>query len=220
MSWQKTMFQSESVTAKGDPGAKRHRGPDDTDLFRRFFEGDDTALVRLFDRHNHRLYIYCLQFVNDPFQAEDITQELWERLIRLRTEQREVSMQNPMGLLLKIARNLSIDMLRKNRHHADLESLPEAHHPVADSPELSHLEELVIIALRHLPLAQREVLTLNAYAGYRLDEIAHMLGEPEGAIRTRAWRARAHLGRIISAMIGLDDDNLASGGSDLPGVIQ
>lgn len=188
----------------------------DAELFARFFDGDGSALVLIFDRHNHRLYLYCLQFVHDPQLAEDLTQELWERVLRLRNDE-HVTVQNPMGLLLTIARNLCIDAIRKTRYHSDLDELPEASHPVSSIPELSHLEELVLLALPHLPVAQREVLALHTYSGYRFDEIAEMLGEPVGAIRTRAWRARAHLGRIISAMIGLDDDHRKSGDPKMSG---
>jgi RNA polymerase sigma-70 factor (ECF subfamily) len=184
-------------------------------LFARFLAGDDDALVALFDRHNHRLFLYCLHLVRDHGRAEDLTQELWERLIRLRAEARATA-DNALGLLLKIARNLCLDELRRKRPHTTLDELPEASHPVARIPELSHLEELVIQALTHLPLDQREVLILNAYSGYRFDEIATMLGEPHGAIRTRAWRARAHLGRIISAMVGISEDGEQPDRSDEP----
>lgn len=216
MNWYGHILSS-PVSAKRDKEPSQPKPPnDDVELFARFLGGDDSALVTIYDRHNHRLYLYCLQFVNDPNQAEDLTQELWERVIRLRSD-RQIEVHNPLGLMLTIARNLSIDAIRKVRRHTDLDDLPETSHPVAIIPELSHLEELVILALPHLPVAQREVLALHAYSGYRFDEIAEMLGEPVGAIRTRAWRARAHLGRIISAMIGLDDDNRKAGGSDKPG---
>lgn len=200
-------FLSLSKVSEAPGRAQTSLEPSDVDLFARFFGGEDLALVRLFDRHNHRLYLYCHQYVNDPQQAEDITQEVWERMIRLRSDKHPPTMQNPMGLLLTIARNMCIDALRRTRHHADLDSLPESNHPVSSIPELSHLEEIVILALPHLPVAQREVLALHTYSGYRFDEIAAMLDEPVGAIRTRAWRARAHLGRIIAAMIAMDDDN-------------
>lgn len=196
--------------------SRRKAASNDVELFASFLHGNNPAFVELFDRHNHRLYLYCLQFVNDPQQAEDITQEIWERVIRLRSED-STEVHNPMGLLLTIARNLCIDAVRKDRHHAGLDDIPESSHPVANTHEMSHLEELVILALPHLPVAQREVLALFAYSGYRFDEIAEMLGEPVGAIRTRAWRARAHLGRIISAMIGLDDDHDKAEGYDIPG---
>jgi RNA polymerase sigma-70 factor (ECF subfamily) len=65
----------------------------------------------------------------------------------------------------------------------------------------------VVVALGQLPETQREILILNAYSGYRFDEIAEMLGEPVGAVRMRAWRARAKLGDIITAMTGLREED-------------
>jgi RNA polymerase sigma-70 factor, ECF subfamily len=205
MKWNQPAISSPvAVQRKREPASRN--ADSDASLFSSFLAGDDKALVALFDRHNHRLFHYCLQLVRDTQRAEDVTQELWERVIKLRADRRATA-ENPLGLLLTIARNLCLDDIRKQRHHAALDELPEASHPAASIPELSHLEELVILALPHLPLEQREVLILSAYSGYRFDEIAAMLGESVGTVRTRAWRARAHLGRIISAMIGMNEDS-------------
>lgn len=178
---------------------------EDAEIFERFLGGDDLALVELFDKHNRRLYLYCQQFVGNAHRAEDITQELWERVIRLRTANVTTS-QNPVGLFLTIARNLCVDDQRKQRQHVTIEDLTEEDHPAEHFHEMSELEELVLQALPLLPEKQREVLVLNAYSGYRFDEIAEMLGEPVGAIRTRAWRARTHLGRVIAVQLGMDAD--------------
>ncbi len=177
----------------------------DADAIARFIDGDDRALVELFDRYNHRLFSYCLQKLHDRDRAEDVTQELWERLIGMRSKG-SLTPENPLGLLLTMARNLCLDHIRRRRNHAAIDEIGEASHPVGTLTELTHMEELVVLALPHLPESQREVLVLNAYSGFRFDEIAEMLGEPVGAIRTRAWRARSHLARIISAMIGVEDD--------------
>ena len=204
MAWYRQIFQTAPGEGVQESAQPKPANPD-TLTFERFLAGDDSALVELYDRHNHRIFLYCRQFVRDHQRAEDMTQELWERVIRLRRE-RKVTSQNPMGFLLTIARNLCLDELRKDRHHLAIDDLPETSHPVDTIPELSHMEELVVRALPHLPAAQREGLVLNAYSGYRFDEIAEMLGEPVGAIRTRAWRARTHLARMISAMIGIEED--------------
>ncbi len=219
MIWYNQILSSRKAVTHNRETNQSKTPSSDPELFARFLEGDDRALVEMFDRHNHRLYLYCLQFARNEQQAEDLTQEMWERVIRLRNNER-TTVQNPLGLLLTIARNLCLDNIRRERRHADLDELPESNHPIAQVPELSHMEELVILALPHLPVAQREVLVLHAYSGYRFDEIAEMLGEPVGAVRTRAWRARAHLGRIISVMIGLDDDNKQTGDQDISGEAQ
>ncbi len=187
----------------------------DTQLFSRFLEGDDAAFMELFDRHTHRLHMYCLKFVGNRRQAEDLVQDIWERLIRFRSDEKG-ALENPVGFMIRIARNLCLNHIRDRKMAASLDDLPDWQHPKAVAAELSHNEELVIAALPHLPTSYREVLILNAYSGYRFDEIAEMLGEPVGAIRTRAWRARVQLGRLISALMEFDekqDDNSTPGPS-------
>jgi RNA polymerase sigma-70 factor (ECF subfamily) len=195
-----------------EPNRARSEPSADAVHFARFLSGDDAAFMQLFDRHTHRLYLYCLKFLGDREVAEDIVQDLWERVIKLRRTPREAP-DNVLAFLYRIARNLCLNYRRDRKAHPSIEALSEYEHPQASSRELSQHEELVIAALPRLPIAHREVLILNAYAGYRFDEIAEMLGEPVGAIRTRAWRARAQLGRIISALIALDE----SGDEERPG---
>jgi RNA polymerase sigma-70 factor, ECF subfamily len=198
-------------SSESAPAGSRGNAAEDAALFARFVAGDDDALVTFFDRHNHRIFLYCLHLVRTRERAEDHAQEMWERVIRMRDERR-LTAANPLGLAVTIARNLCLDALRRDRGEIALEDIPESAHPIERIPELGHLEELVIQALEHLPLDQREVLVLSAYSGYRYDEIAEILGEPYGAIRTRAWRARAHLGRIVAAMVGISEDAERSGG--------
>lgn len=188
----------------------------DARLFARFLEGDDAAFMELFDRHTHRLYMYCLKFVGDRGQADDLVQDIWERVIRQRSERKD-RIENPVGFMVRIARNLCLNHIRDRKHAASLDDLPDWQHPKASTVDLSHNEELVVAALPHLPTAYREVLILNAYSGYRFDEISEMLGEPVGAIRTRAWRARMQLGRIISALMEFDEKRDDNSTPDAPG---
>src|SRR6188508_2942433 len=76
------------TVSDGPQHAGRDAGRRDRELFGAFLDGDDAALVRLFDRHNERLFRYCIQFVGNVARAEDITQELWERVIRLRNDRK------------------------------------------------------------------------------------------------------------------------------------
>lgn len=179
---------------------------DDTELFARFFAGDDAAFIELFDRHTQRLARYFRKMIGDTRHVEDLLQDLWERVVRLRDGKRGVP-PNPLGLLYWMARNLCLNFSRDQKHHLPLDYLAEREHPGASGRELSQLEELVVMALERLPMEQREVLILYAYSGYTFDEIAQMMEESSGAIRTRAWRARRQLKRIIAALVELDQNN-------------
>ena len=176
---------------------------EDAEQFALFLEGDNEAFLRLFRKYNQRIHLYCLKFIGDVAVAEDLAQEMWERLIELRGNPQQVL--NPTGFLFRIARNLCLDHLKRQRKIVSLDDVREADHPTTSEHEPTDLEELVLATLDRLPVEQREVLILNLYCGYRFDEIAEMLGNTPEAVWARASRARAQLRKMVAAGIGVAD---------------
>jgi len=177
---------------------------DDSELFRQFLEGSDTAFVEFYDRYDRRLRLYCTKVVGNQEIAEDLVQELWEKVIRMRLNQVEV--QEPTHYLMRMARNLCIKFLQRRRQHDSLDDLNDGDHPASSSHEPSHLEELVKMAVDRLPFDQREVIILHNYVGYGYEDIAQMRGETVGAVKMRAMRARSRVGRIVSAYLALEGE--------------
>jgi len=177
----------------------------DTDLFSRFLTGDDGAFIELFDCYDRRLRMYCLKIVSNVESAEDLTQELWERVIRLRANPPEVA--EPARYLMRIARNLCLRHIERRRQVSSLDDLRESEHPSMAPPEPSHMEELVKIALEQLPFEQREILVLHNYCGYSYEDIAELRGETLGSVKMRALRARGRIGRMISAFLALGKES-------------
>lgn len=171
----------------------------DVSLLDRHLDGDDSAFVQLFTRHNHRLYVYCLKMVGAPEAAEDLTQELWEKVIKLRLDPKPVK--NPVGFFLTMARNLSLNYLKARKRLSPFDAMPESAHPTDSIRERSEMEELVVQALAELPFDYREVLILNTYSGYSLEEIAVMLGKSPEAIWKRASRAREKLRAEVVSLV-------------------
>lgn len=184
---------------------KTNEAAGDAELFKRFQDGDNTAFLELFDRHAQRIGQYCHRIIGEREQAQDMVQDVWETVMKYR-DREEVTLQNPLALFYRIARNRCLNYLRDRRLHTPLNALKEEQHPLIENRSMSQLEELVLIALERLPLAEREVLVLHIYSEYKFEEIAEMMSESSGAIRTRAWRARRQLKRVIAALIELDDN--------------
>jgi RNA polymerase sigma-70 factor (ECF subfamily) len=186
--------------------ARAKSASDDSLLLDRFFAGENAALVDLYDRHNQRLYVYCLKLVGSPEQAEDLTQELWERVARLRSKPQKIV--NPTGFFLTIARNLCFNHLKARKRFSPLDDQPESIERAHVTQEQSEMEEIVVAALAEIPPDYREVLVLNLYCGYRLEEIATMLGKTPDAIRKRASRARMQLRTIVMNMMEAQEAGL------------
>ncbi|MBK9248552.1 MAG: RNA polymerase sigma factor [Ignavibacteria bacterium] len=171
---------------------------EDIALFERFMVGDDTAAILLFKKFNRSIFLYAAKLLANSEQAEDICQEVWERVIALRTKPRQLI--NPAGFLFTITRNLCFNQLQIRKRTVSLDTIEERHLPSAMIPGMTSTEELVMTALDALKFEDRELLVLNMYCGYKFDEIATLLELSPGAVWTRASRARAKLREIITKL--------------------
>ena len=167
------------------------------EAFSAFLAGNNAAFNELYCELNPRLSAYCYKI--SPAIAEDLMQELWERVIALRSHQRqEKQVANPAAFLFRMLRNLTIDHHRQSKEHL---ALDEAAFDLADRSHQSDtardLEAIILEALEKLPASDKEILVLNIYSGYKFGEIAEMLGKSTDAVWQQASRARAKLRTIV-----------------------
>lgn len=150
--------------------------------------GDQEAIRYLYLRFSGNVYGYAKSIVADPAEAEDVTQQLFARLISA------IRSYEPRGVpfsawLLRIAHNLSIDAVRRRR------SVPLGLDWMADIGD-GRDEDLTIelrAALFELPPAQREVVVLRHIAGWSPPEIAEHLDKSQQAIHGLHHRGRCAL---------------------------
>ncbi|MHB8235302.1 MAG: RNA polymerase sigma factor [Solirubrobacteraceae bacterium] len=157
---------------------------------RRAQAGDQDALAFLYARFADDICGYARSIVHDPHEAEDVTQQVFAKLMRVigKYQEREVPF---FAWMLRVTRNVAVDHLRK-QHPIPVEEVrgedpTPQRHPQVDS--LSALSE----ALETLPMAQREVLVLRHVAGLSPGEIATRVGKSEGSIHGLHHRGRRSL---------------------------
>jgi RNA polymerase sigma-70 factor (ECF subfamily) len=154
--------------------------------------GDESALMRLFEEHYLPLFRFAWRLTGRTADAEDMVQECYLALLRPGSafDGRRSSLRT---YLFGAVRNQAWKRLR--RREGSSEGLPEA----ADlrSPESetlrAELEQAVARAIRQLPDTQQEVLILAQYEQLPLAEIAELLEIDVGAVKSRLQRARAAL---------------------------
>jgi RNA polymerase sigma-70 factor (ECF subfamily) len=171
---------------------------EDIALFERFMKGDDSAAIVMFKKFNRSIFLYAAKILNSNEQAEDICQEVWERIIALRSKPKKLV--NPGGFVFTITRNLCFNQLQSRKRTVRLDSIAEHSLPTSVIPGMTSAEELVLSALDALRFEDRELLVLNMYCGYKFEEIATLLELSPGAVWTRASRARAKLRDIITKL--------------------
>jgi len=182
----------------------RFQHSEEAQSFAKFISGDDNAAMYFFRAYNRKLFLYCAKLVNNIHAAEDITQEVWERIIKLRN-QSQPEIANPGGFMFTIARNLCLNHIKLKKHTIPLDAISEIDIPHEYQPGSTEMEELVNSSLDTLKFEDKELLVLNMYCGYRFDEIAQMMGMSPNAIWTRASRARAQLRDRVTNMMKRDN---------------
>jgi RNA polymerase sigma-70 factor (ECF subfamily) len=152
-------------------------------------EGDMSALHFLYIRYADDVYGYVNSIVRDHHEAEDITQNVFAKLMTaiLRYEQREVPF---TAWILRVARNSALDHVRGRRQIPveEVRTSDEGHVQTGFERSQSLKE-----ALEMLPPEQREVLILRHIAGLSPGEIADLLGKTEGSIHGLHHRGRGAL---------------------------
>jgi RNA polymerase sigma-70 factor (ECF subfamily) len=157
---------------------------------RRAQDGDREALGFLYACYADNVHGYVRSIVHDPHEAEDVTQQVFAKLIHVigKYEERDVPF---FAWVLRVARNLAVDHLRRQRL-VPVEEVRTSDAGVGDPAACRPMADLRE-ALSELPNDQREVLVLRHFAGLSPTEIATRTGRSEGSIHGLHHRGRRAL---------------------------
>jgi RNA polymerase sigma-70 factor, ECF subfamily len=161
-------------------------------------DGDADALRFLYLRYADNVYGYVCSIVRDDFEAEDVTQQIFAKLLTAlgRYEPRVVPFS---AWILRVAHNAAIDHVRTRRPVL----LEEVHPPEAETDDGAGSRERFAdlrLALDALPTEQRDVIVLRFLVGLSPREIAERMGRSEDAVHGLQHRGRR---RLRSEMLAL-----------------
>ena len=178
---------------------------DDDSLMRLINRRQETALSELYDRYSRLVYSIALNALGDPGEAEEIVQDVffrvWERAETYQSEQGKV-----VAWLARIARNRSIDQIRRQKVRIDASSVawedlivePADEQDTEWEVELRQQQQRLRLAVAQLPPEQKEVLSLAYFQGLSHQEIADRLGQPLGTVKTRLRLAMQKLRDLLT----------------------
>lgn len=141
-------------------------------------------------RQETRLYRTALAILGSPQEAEDVVQDVFVKYL----ERKPVftAPEQEAAWFTRVTVNHCISHLRsawRRRVEPLLDELP-----AAEPANRQALEELY-----QLPPRDRAVIHLYYYEGYSTAELAAMLGQSQGTIRSRLARARGKLKKLLEA---------------------
>lgn len=168
-----------------------------SDVITRAQSGDLDALGELFDLHHQAVFQYLRSRVNDHHLAEDLTGEVFKRMLT-NLYQYRTRTQPFRAWLFRIAHNLMVDHFRREGKHLH-PPLVEQEFPDDDEGnpvlkvEMNQAVEQVFQALAVLEPLQRDVLALRFLSGLSLQEVAFILNRTEDSIKAHQRRGLAAL---------------------------
>lgn len=180
----------------------------ETELIKRAQRGSAEAFDELVRLHDRRILQMIYSIVGDRQDAGDVYQETFIRAFsRISTFRFESELSTWLG---RIAINLALNW-RKRMHRKNVFSLEAQNESAEDSPREIRAEEegavdallsrelnrQVESGLRRLPAQQRTVFILKHTHGYKIKEIAEMLGCAEGTVKNQLFRAAERLRQIL-----------------------
>jgi RNA polymerase sigma-70 factor (ECF subfamily) len=190
----------------------------DTELVKRFKNGDRTAFTALVDRYKDRVFTLCLRWMGDPHSAEDVAQDVFIALYRSLPSFRGDSQLSTWVYRVVINHCKNRKMYRRRRHFDHHEPLEGEHEedeprrqiaddgPGTDAPlRAAQAERLLDEALGNLDDEQRSILMLREMQDLSYEEIAELLSLPRGTVKSRLHRARQELAALLSRRLAKED---------------
>lgn len=186
---------------------RAHSGASDAELIHRLRAGQQKALGILYDRYGGLVYTLALKILNQPDEAEDLTQDVF--LTFWKQDKFDPS---------RAALSTYLCLLVRSRAINKLHSLASQQRSIQRLQQTTSTESLVPTPLERASLAeqqhtlqqamtqlsdnQKRILELSYYQGLSQSEIAQQLSLPLGTVKTNVRQGLIKLRQILGDAIG------------------
>ncbi|MCX8125559.1 MAG: sigma-70 family RNA polymerase sigma factor [Dehalococcoidia bacterium] len=160
------------------------------ELVERARNGDGQALAELYNANADKVYRYIYLRVRDSTRAEDITQQVFLKVLNAIRSFKWTGAPFT-AWLMKIAHNEIIDYFRKESRAKTVtaDDRMVTHGPDPEGADPTAMAETsieigrIMAALENLPPAQKEVISLRFTGGLTIAEVARVLGKSVGTVK-------------------------------------
>ena len=174
----------------------------DLNLARLAAEGNMEAFEEIYKRHYRRVYSLCLRMLQNPTEAEDLTQDVFIQLHRKISSFRGDSAFTTWLHRLTVNQVLMHFRKRVVRYEktADEEETPIQVVPGTENHNRMSVIDRIALkkAIQQLPAGYKKVFLLHDVEGYEHEEVARILGCSVGTSKSQLHKARAKLKKLLT----------------------
>jgi len=183
----------------------------DIDLMLQVQQGNLVAFESLVDRYKQRIFNLVYRMLRDANEAEDIAQKVFIQVFKASDRYRPTAQFSTW--LFTIARNLTLNEIRRRSRKPNMDSMDAAADPEGDGVPREYqdargrdagaeslqreLLEHIDLGIADLPENQRAAILLCREGDISYEEIAKILGCSVSAVKSLLFRARDTLKRRI-----------------------
>ncbi|WP_316838219.1 RNA polymerase sigma-70 factor [Pedobacter nutrimenti] len=174
----------------------------DADLFAKLNERNEYAFAQVFREYYAALCYYASKFVFDKQEAEDIVEEVFEKLW---SKDLEITNARHLRSYLYMAtKRVSLDHLRKSDHSKERQMNFATE--IGDQ-EPSHINEIIrtevlkeiYLAIQNLPEQCSKIVSMSYIEGFKNEEIAEKMGLSVQTIKNQKTRGLTILRTKLSS---------------------
>lgn len=149
--------------------------------------------------HSNKLYGYALKFLRNTEDAQDIVQDIFEKLW---INRKKVEVEKAKSWMFTSAHNAMLNLINKKQRtqYPGDEKLPENCKMAVNSFES---KQLVDRAVNILPPIQKSIILLRDLEGYSYEEIGEILQLSDSQVKVYLFRARNKIKKQLKGLTEL-----------------
>ncbi|MEP7148937.1 MAG: RNA polymerase sigma factor [Acidobacteriota bacterium] len=163
--------------------------------------GDMVAFEEVYQRHHRRVYSICLRMLQNAFEAEDLTQDVFIQLYRKIGSFRGDSAFTTWLHRLTVNQVLMHFRKRNVKFERTTEEgeTPEQTVPGTHNPLKMPIVDKIALesAIDQLPNGYKNVFVLHDVEGFEHEEVANILGCSVGTSKSQLHKARLKLRKLL-----------------------
>ena len=189
------------MKAAGGSQVVEYQELDDHQLIYRVAKVDKEALEALYTRYASSVYSLAMFMLRQEALAEEATQDIFLN-IWLKASSYKSDRGEPRAWIMSVAHHKIVDVIRTRRRalnvtdpgtYETLDLLPSGQISTEEEVERNLERERILHALSKIPPTQRQVIMMAYFGGYSQSEMAQMLQQPLGTVKTRVRLAMQKL---------------------------
>ena len=153
------------------------------------------------ENHIHKLYGYALKFLHNSEDANDIVQNVFEKLW---VNRKKVEVEKAKSWMFTTAHNGMLNFIQKKQRlqYWDTNKLPEQSESVNNEKES---QEVVNRIVGILPPLQKSIILLRDLEGYSYEEIGEILNLSKSQVKVYLFRARNKVKKQLLSTVELHE---------------